>query len=486
VTATDAPAPAPSSPPPSWRERARAAGPQALAKVEAARGRFRAVDAAWDLWDRDRRKAATLLAGALVYRLFVWLLPVTLLAVSLLGFLGDFGTDSPEEVARQTGVGGYMVGVVADAADQAQGSRWFTLALALFGIAVTGNGTVRALRLSHALVWDVELTRLKRSWTGPVAMFGMTLLIGALAALSWKARDLGDGVEVGTILLSGVPIAAAWLLGSWLLPHDGAPWWALLPGALLGAAGVLVMHLVTVFYLAGKIESASKMYGSLGAAAAVLLWLSIFARLIIIGAGLNATLWYRRTARRPGGRRRRQRQEPPPAGATLSVWKFPTPGGADAAERTLLDLQRQGLITVHDAATVSWPEDVRQPRTVQLQSLTEAGALSGSFWGLLFGVLFVVPVLGVAVGTAAGALVGALTDVGIDDDFIRSVRAEVTPGTSALFLLSSDAVLDKVVPAFETLQPRLVRTNLSADQDAWLREVFRASRPHPADFTPGG
>jgi uncharacterized membrane protein/uncharacterized BrkB/YihY/UPF0761 family membrane protein len=402
---------------------------------------------------------------------------VTLLAVSLLGFVAEVGTDAPEDLARDAGVGAYMVGVVANAAQQAEGARWFTLGLALFGIAVAGGGTVRALRLSHALVWDVELPRLKHSWTGPAALFGMTLLIAGFAALSWKARDLSEGLGLGTMLLSGVPLAAAWWLGSWLLPHDGAPWWALLPGAVLGAAGVLVMHLVTVFYLAGKIESASEMYGSLGAAAAVLLWLSILARLLIVGAGLNATLWYRRAARRPenrhGLRRRRGQPEAPPAAATLSVWKFDTPGGAAAAERTLLDLQRQGHITVHDAATVSWPEDVRQPRTVQLQSLTEAGALSGSFWGLLFGVLFVVPLLGVAVGTAAGALVGALSDVGIDDDFIRSVRAEVTPGTSALFLLSSGAVLDEIVPAFETLRPRLVRTNLSADQDAWLREVFR-------------
>jgi uncharacterized membrane protein/uncharacterized BrkB/YihY/UPF0761 family membrane protein len=473
VTATDAPAPAPSPPPsPSWRERARRAGPEALARVTAARGRFRAVDAAWDLWDRDRRKAATLLAAALVYRLFVWLLPVTLLAVSLLGFLAEAGPETPEDLARESGVGAYMVGIVGDAADNAEASRWFTLVLALFGMAVAGSGTVRALRLSHALVWDVELTRPQRAWTGPAALTGMTLLIGGLAALSWKARDLSDGLGLGTMIASGLPIAAAWLLGSWLLPHDGAPWWALVPGALLGATGVLVMHLVTVFYLAGKIESASEMYGSLGAAAAILLWLSIFARLLIVGAGLNATLWYRRSARARSGRRGRGAAGPAPLAATLSVWTFATPGGADAAERTLLDLQREGLITVHDAATVSWPEGKRQPQTFQLQSLTEVGALSGSFWGLLFGVLFVVPLLGVAVGTAAGALVGSLTDVGIDDDFIRAVRAEVTPGSSALFLLTSGAVLDKVAPAFETLRPRLVRTNLSADQEATLRETF--------------
>jgi uncharacterized membrane protein len=38
-----------------------------------------------------------------------------------------------------------------------------------------------------------------------------------------------------------------------------------------------------------------------------------------------------------------------------------------------------------------------------------------------------------------------MADVGIDDDFIRSVRDEITPGTSALFLMSSVAVMDKVL-----------------------------------------
>ena len=42
--------------------------------------------------------------------------------------------------------------------------------------------------------------------------------------------------------------------------------------------------------------------------------------------------------------------------ATLTVWKFPTAEGAQTAVQTLKDLQRQELIQVHDAATVSWAE----------------------------------------------------------------------------------------------------------------------------------
>jgi uncharacterized membrane protein len=158
--------------------------------------------------------------------------------------------------------------------------------------------------------------------------------------------------------------------------------------------------------------------------------------------------------------------------ATLTVWKFTTPYGAEQAEATLLDLQKQQLITVHDAATVSWEQGRKKPKTRQLKSLTGAGALGGSFWGLLFGLIFFVPLLGMAIGAGMGALAGSMSDAGIDDRFIKDVRDQVTPGTSALFVLTSDAVQDKVRDAFAGQRPQLISTNLSNEQEAALREAF--------------
>jgi len=154
--------------------------------------------------------------------------------------------------------------------------------------------------------------------------------------------------------------------------------------------------------------------------------------------------------------------------ATLTVWKFENAEAADRAVSTLENLAKQQLITVQDAATVSWPSGAKKPKTRQLHSLAGAGALGGAFWGLLF----FVPLLGMAVGAAMGALTGSLTDVGIDDDFVKRARDEITPGTSALFLMSSGAVVDKVREAFRGQQAELVSTNLSDDQERALREVF--------------
>lgn len=158
--------------------------------------------------------------------------------------------------------------------------------------------------------------------------------------------------------------------------------------------------------------------------------------------------------------------------ATLTVWSFESATGAERAEEILERLAKQELIRIEDAAVVSWPEGKKSPKTRQARSLTGAGALGGSFWGLLFGLLFFVPLLGMAVGAAAGALGGALSDVGIDDEFIAALRSKVQPGTSALFVMSSDAVIDRIRGEFSELEPELVYSSLSQEQENKLRGVF--------------
>ncbi|GAA4714867.1 DUF1269 domain-containing protein [Pseudonocardia yuanmonensis] len=158
--------------------------------------------------------------------------------------------------------------------------------------------------------------------------------------------------------------------------------------------------------------------------------------------------------------------------ATLTVWKFDDPGGARRALDVVERLQKQELLTLEDAAIVTWPEGRKKPKTEQLHSMSGAGALGGSFWGLLFGLLFFVPLLGMAVGAAMGALAGSMSDIGIDDRFIKEVREKVTPGTSALFLMTSRVVQDKVLDEFRGTQAELISTNLSKEQEDKLREVF--------------
>jgi uncharacterized membrane protein len=158
--------------------------------------------------------------------------------------------------------------------------------------------------------------------------------------------------------------------------------------------------------------------------------------------------------------------------ATLSVLKFSTPEGAQKMESTLLALQKQHLIEVQDAAIVTWPQGAKKPKTQQLHSMTSAGALQGAFWGMLFGLLFFIPFFGLAVGAAMGALSGKFADYGIDDNFINQTREKVTEGTSALFLLTTGAVVDKLVEALKGQTFEIISTNLPKEKEDELRAAF--------------
>ena len=52
------------------------------------------------------------------------------------------------------------------------------------------------------------------------------------------------------------------------------------------------------------------------------------------------------------------------------------------------------------------------------------------------------------------------------------MRTRIQPGTSALIAITNNAVIDKVHEAFAEMHPQLIHSNLSAGDQARLRERF--------------
>jgi uncharacterized membrane protein len=160
--------------------------------------------------------------------------------------------------------------------------------------------------------------------------------------------------------------------------------------------------------------------------------------------------------------------------ATLTVFKFSSIDGAQEMLNRVYALQLQELIVVDDAAIVTWPIGKKSPKTKQAVSMIGASSLDGAFWGLLFGFLFFMPLFGIAVGAVMGGLAGHFTDYGIDDNFIKKVRDQVTPGSSALFLMTEREVVDRVINEFKGGGFEMVTSNLSKEQENELRAAFSA------------
>lgn len=224
------------------------------ARLEQARARSAAVDtavgAAIGVVRRERPVATGILAAALAFRLFALLIPLIYVLVAGLGF---------------------------------------------FATARAGRGGDNHL---GDLVVESIAAVARTSHRGRV----IALIFGASAAAEWaRAAASGLGNELTVLLTTAsaqlVLLAALWFALSRALPHPAVPWTALLPGALLFAAGFLAYNLAVTLYFAPRAARASAVYGSLGVALVLLVSLFLFSRLAVAAAELNATLWERRAQR---------------------------------------------------------------------------------------------------------------------------------------------------------------------------------------------
>jgi uncharacterized membrane protein len=157
----------------------------------------------------------------------------------------------------------------------------------------------------------------------------------------------------------------------------------------------------------------------------------------------------------------------------LIVLGFDTEAKAREAAADLAEMQRERLIEMEDAVVVVRHQDGKVEVKQLGPHMAVLGAASGGFWGMLIGLLFLSPLFGFLVGAASGAIAGALSDVGVDDEFIKELGRKLTPGTSSLFLLVGQATTDKVVADLQKYDARVLRTSLSATDEARLQEALR-------------
>ena len=133
------------------------------------------------------------------------------------------------------------------------------------------------------------------------------------------------------------------------------------------------------------------------------------------------------------------------------------------------------IVQLQDAAEVVRDPDGK-PHVKHGHGLVGAGALGGAFWGMLFGLLFFVPFLGMAIGAGMGALFGKMGKTGIDQHVLEQMGDAVPPGKAGWFLLVGQMTEDKFMAAVSGTRAKVVRTNLSAEQEAQLKEAFGADK----------
>jgi hypothetical protein len=227
------------------------------------------------------------IAGALAFRLFVYVLPMYLLM--LIAGAAAFSIDpaGSNDVASGSGLSSHLVATLADATETSRRSLWILVPLTLWAVVVAGPSVHRVVALANSNAW-----RRPRCSTKPSAALGVLVFALAVTGAAGAVRYARtEGFVVVATVLAVALFGALWLGASMRLPRDpDTGWIGLLPGAALVAVGTQGLYLFNVLYLQRKVESASEACGALGLAATGLLWLYLAGRILVAAPVVNAVV----------------------------------------------------------------------------------------------------------------------------------------------------------------------------------------------------
>ena len=276
----------------TWSQRINAYERRLVERTDAERARHSSVDVTLTAVDRDSDVGGGIMAGALAYRMFVWLLPFALVLIGVLGVTADVTDESPSETAgrgRPFRPSNHIRGQCGPG-HRPLVRRRHRLPILLW----TTRSLLRALIAVHRLVWaDPRERVVKATWAGTVRLLTALVVLYFLGPVIDSIWPL-DGDVVVVVFAEAAIYAMLWLLVTLRLPHRNADWRALLPGAVLFAAGGMLLATLTYYVIGPYASSREDTYGTLGLATALLLGLFLIARLVVASAVLNATLWERR------------------------------------------------------------------------------------------------------------------------------------------------------------------------------------------------
>ena len=261
-------------------------------RIDALRESSQLVDTAFRLDERRRFVGGIVLAGALAFRFFLFLVPFVFVFFVGLGLFSSAA--SPEDADSLVGLEGVAATMLEDVAANSTGVQLTALVAGLGSTLWAAFGLTTVLRTVHCLIWREPPQRQKYPWAGPLTVVATVAVIAAGARLLTVASEELGAVGMGMTLSAVAAVAAAWTLVSLLLPRAaGSTWLDLLPGAIAVGAGVQAIHLATVLYLAGRFADMSDRYGALGAALGLLSWAYLIGSLVVYGAIINAVLFER-------------------------------------------------------------------------------------------------------------------------------------------------------------------------------------------------
>jgi uncharacterized BrkB/YihY/UPF0761 family membrane protein len=265
-------------------------------QLEDARPRYRSIDLLFVSIQRDALAGGSVLAAAVAFRIFLFVVPYVFVIVYGFGLTASAVGSDPQELAREAGIVGLLASTITAAANQSVWTRIVILVTALYALFSGSRSFLKVLAVTHFLAWQIPPQRPRRL-AKPALSFilivtGVFIVFQLILTLRDRSFRAGLFAEV---LFIAIP-TGLWLMMSlrFFAHAPGATWRDLVPGAVLVGVGVQALHFVTVYWIAHLVESKSETYGAIGAALAILFWAYLLGRVFAAAAVLNAAGWQQR------------------------------------------------------------------------------------------------------------------------------------------------------------------------------------------------
>jgi uncharacterized BrkB/YihY/UPF0761 family membrane protein len=262
--------------------------------LEERRKRGGVVAAGFDVQDFDSRVGGGILAGAVAFRVFLFLVPFVYVVFTVLDLAAKTLNQDPAHLAKSVGITGVLASAVVNTQSVSVWQQLVLVVGATVAMVITARSLTKALYVVHWLVWRID--RVRPVGSAPfLTVIGVTFLLTAFGILINRYRSSSGlvGAIVSLVVISAASFGI-WLWISRRLPHAAAPLPAFIPGAILFAIGMDVLHLLTTYWIGHLVARKTNLYGVLGVAVAVLFWVYVLGRITVGSVGLNAALWFRR------------------------------------------------------------------------------------------------------------------------------------------------------------------------------------------------
>jgi membrane protein len=237
-------------------------------------------------YERFRRLNGSILAASIAFRVFLFLVPLTLILVGLAGYSAASGNDLDKDGER---LGAALASTVAQAGNDSKRSWWVLILVGAATMLYTASSLFSTLSRSSAQLWEMWEYHPAPARQRLRFIAGLLITLAYLLLTRWIRSDLAVGIVLQVVSIAAHLVLAVLLLA--FLPNRASHWRDLVPGALVTSVGLIGINVFTVVWLPHKLASLSETYGALGIAVATLSYLALVGYLLVASI-LTNVMWH--------------------------------------------------------------------------------------------------------------------------------------------------------------------------------------------------